>query len=90
MLGTRGVLAILAGTTMIAALVALRSGRKPLGFWLLTAGFVIASLWSALSVLWTQENTGSFSSESHLMLGTTAVAGAIYYGMLAKESTNEK
>ncbi|GAA0201357.1 hypothetical protein GCM10009000_014420 [Halobacterium noricense] len=75
---------------MVVAIAAFRSGRKPLGLWLLTAGFFIASIWSALSVYWTQENTGVLSSESHLMLGTTAVAGTIYYWMLAREAASEQ
>ncbi|WP_266076561.1 hypothetical protein [Haladaptatus caseinilyticus] len=90
MVGTRGVLAVMAGITMVAALVALRTGRKPLGLWLLTAGFVIASLWSGLSFVWTRENAGAVSSDSHLLLGSTAVAGAVYYGMLAKESNSKQ
>ncbi len=85
MLGTRGVLAILAGITMTAAIVALRSGRRSAGLWLLTTGFFIASIWSGLSIYWTQNNDGALSAESHLLLGTTAVAGTIYYWTLAKE-----
>ncbi|WP_435153290.1 hypothetical protein [Haladaptatus sp. DFWS20] len=90
MVGTRGVLAILAGITMIVALVALRSGRKPLGLWLLTAGFSIATLWSGLSIVWTRENAGAVSSETHLLLGSTAIAAAVYYGMLARETDSKQ
>ncbi|SIR02955.1 hypothetical protein SAMN05421858_1174 [Haladaptatus litoreus] len=90
MLGTRGVVAIMAGITMTVAIVVFRSGRKPMGLWLLSAGFFMASIWSALSIFWTQENTGALPSESHLLLGTTAVAGTIYYWMLAKEATSEQ
>ncbi|WP_049970849.1 hypothetical protein [Haladaptatus cibarius] len=89
MLGTRGVAAVMAGVTMTVAIIVFRSGRKPLGLWLLSAGFFMASIWSALSIFWTQENTGALSSESHLLLGTTAVAATIYYWMLAKEAAGE-
>ncbi|WP_227376458.1 hypothetical protein [Haladaptatus halobius] len=50
MLGTRGVLAILAGVTMTVAVVVLRSGRRRTGLWLLTTGFFVASIWSGLNV----------------------------------------
>ncbi|WP_458206349.1 hypothetical protein [Haladaptatus sp. NG-SE-30] len=90
MVGTRGVLAVMAGGTMIIAIAAMRSGRKQMGLWLLTTAFFIASIWSGLSVVWAREypNQSAIPAESHLVLGTTAVAGAIYYGMLARESVN--
>ncbi|RBI61171.1 hypothetical protein [Halomicrococcus sp. NG-SE-24] len=90
MLGTRGVLAILAGIAMTFGVVALRTGRKPLGLWLLTAGFGTASLWSGLSIFWARNNASMLSAESHLMLGTMAGAGTIYYGVLAREAVSER
>jgi hypothetical protein len=89
-LGTRGVLAILAGTAMTLGVVALRTGRKPLGLWLLTAGFGIASLWSGLSVFWARDNASMLPAESHFLLGTMAAAGTIYYGVLSREAMDER
>ncbi|WP_423745262.1 hypothetical protein V5735_04465 (plasmid) [Haladaptatus sp. SPP-AMP-3] len=89
MIGTRSVLAVVAGGVMVTAIVALRSGRKSTGLWLLAAGFFVASLWSGLSIAWTRNNPGMLSSDSHLLLGSTAVAGTIYYGMLAREATSD-
>lgn len=88
MLGTRGVLAILAGVTMTVAVIFLRSGRRRTGLWLLTAGFFVASIWSALSIAWAQAypSRTALSDESFLLLGTTAIAGTVYYGMLAKDN----
>ncbi|WP_458185406.1 hypothetical protein [Haladaptatus sp. NG-WS-4] len=90
MVGTRGVLAILAGVTMSIAVVVIHSGRRETGLWLLTAGFFLASLWSGLSVVWAQTypNRTTLSAESHLLLGTTAIAGVVYYGMLAREAVD--
>ncbi len=85
MLGTRSVLAVMAGSVMVIAVPVLRSGRRSMGLWLLTAGFFIASLWSGLSLAWTQDHSGMLSFQSYFLLATTAVAGMIYYGMLAHE-----
>jgi len=79
----------MAGGVMTIAIVALRSGRKSTGLWLLTAGFFIATIWSGLSIAWTRTNSGMLSFDSHLLLGSTALAGTIYYGMLARESATE-
>lgn len=89
MLGTRGVLAVLAGVVMIIAIPVLRSGRRSTGLWLLTIAFSIATLWSALSLAWTRNHSGMLSFQSYFMLATTAVAGTIYYGMLAREVSAE-
>jgi hypothetical protein len=89
MIGTRSVLAVMAGGVMVTAIVAMRSGRKSTGLWLLTAGFFIATVWSGLSIVWTRTNSGMLSFDSHLLLGSTALAGTIYYGMLARETAAE-
>ena len=86
MLGTRGILALLAGAVMTGGIVALRTERDSLGLWLLTAGFLIASLWSGLSVYWSMNNPSVLPTKSHLVLGTTSVTATIYYGVLAKDS----
>lgn len=90
MLGTRGMLAIMAGVTMASAVVALRSDRRPLGLSLLTAGFFLASVWSGLSVYWATDHSSLLSYDSHLMLGTMAVTATVYYGVLAKESISNE
>ena len=89
MIGTRSVLAVMAGGVMITAIVALHSGRKSTGLWLLTAGFFIATIWSGLSIAWTRTNSGMLSFDSHILLGSTALAGTVYYGMLAREAATE-
>lgn len=89
MMDTRSVLAVMAGGVMITAIVVLRAGRKSMGLWLLAVGFFIASIWSGLSIAWTQNRSGMLSFESHILLASTAFAGTIYYGMLAREANTE-
>jgi hypothetical protein len=87
-LGTRGVLAIMAGFAMTGGIVVHRKGQEQTGLWLLTAGFALASLWSGLSVVWAPDNPSMLPGDSYLVMGTTGVAGTIYYATLAQESAS--
>ncbi len=90
MLGTRSVLAVMAGVVMVIAIPVFRSGRRSEGLWLLTIGFFLATLWSAFSLAWARSHPGALSFQSYFLLATMAVAGTIYYGMLAREVDAER
>lgn len=81
-LGTRGVLAILAGLLMTAALVAARSGERLLGTWIMTLGFGVATLWSVLSVFWAQSRRSALTPELWLTMASMAAAATVYFGYL--------
>jgi hypothetical protein len=82
-LSTRGVFAILAGICLTAGVVAPRLGYDVVGSWLLTAGFSLATVWSLLSVAWTQTRPGLLTPELHLSMATMAAAGTVYFGYRA-------
>lgn len=79
----------MAGLAMTVGVVVHRNGREQFGLWLLTAGFALATFWSGLSVYWAPDNPSMMPADSYLVLGTTAVAGTIYYATLARESAPE-
>ena len=81
-LDTRGVLAIVAGLLMITAFVAARYEERLLGTWIMMLGFVVASLWSVMSVFWAQSNPSPLTPEVWLSMATMAIAGTIYFGYL--------
>lgn len=81
-LGTRGVLAIMAGLLMSIAIVAARTEKRLLGTWLMMFGFVIATLWSVMSIFWAQSNPSPLTPELWLSMSTMAAAGAVYFGYL--------
>jgi tellurite resistance protein TehA-like permease len=81
-LDTRGVLAIIAGLLMTAALVAARYEERLLGTWIMMLGFVVASLWSVMSVFWAQSNPSPLTPEVWITMASMAIAGAIYFGYL--------
>jgi len=81
-LDTRGVLAIIAGLLMITAFVAARYEERLLGTWIMMLGFVVASLWSVMSVFWAQSNPSPLTPEVWLSMATMAIAGTIYFGYL--------
>jgi len=81
-LDTRGVLAIIAGLLMTAALVAARYEERLLGTWIMMLGFVVASLWSVMSVFWAQSNSSPLTPEVWITMASMAIAGTIYFGYL--------
>jgi drug/metabolite transporter (DMT)-like permease len=81
-LDTRGVLAIIAGLLMTAALVAARYEERLLGTWIMMLGFVVASLWSVMSVFWAQSNPSPLTPEVWITMASMAIAGTIYFGYL--------
>ena len=81
-LDTRGVLAIIAGLLMTTAFVAARYEERLLGTWIMMLGFVVASLWSVMSVFWAQSNPSPLTPEVWLSMATMAIAGTIYFGYL--------
>jgi len=81
-LDTRGVLAIIASLLMITAFVAARYEERLLGTWIMMLGFVVASLWSVMSVFWAQSNPSPLTPEVWLSMATMAIAGTIYFGYL--------
>ncbi|WP_115862315.1 hypothetical protein [Halorussus litoreus] len=81
-MGTRGVLAIFAGLLMTAGFVAARTENRLLGTWLMMLGFVFATLWSVMSVFWSESNPSPLGSEAWLSLAAMAAAGAVYFGYL--------
>lgn len=81
-IGTRDVLAVFAGLLMVAGLVAARTERRLYGTWLMMLGFVVATLWSVLSVFWASTNPSALSSNSWIAMTSMAGALAVYYGYL--------
>lgn len=81
-LDTRGVLAIMAGALMIAAFAVARTERRLLGTWLMMLGFVVATLWSGMSVFWARSNPSPLTSESWLSMAAMAAAASVYFGYL--------
>lgn len=81
-LDTRGVLAIIAGLLMTAALVAARTEERLLGTWMMALGFTVATLWSALSVFWAQSNPSVLSPELWITMASMAAAATVYFGYL--------
>lgn len=81
-LGTRGVLAIIAGTLMILAMVVARFERRLLGTWLLTISFAVATLWSIMSIAWAGSNPSPLTPELWLMVTSMAAAATVYFGYL--------
>ncbi|WP_135829060.1 hypothetical protein [Halorussus halobius] len=81
-LGTRGVLAIMAGLLMTAAFVVAQTERRLLGTWLMTLGFVVATLWSIMSVFWAQSNPSPLTPSVWLTMASMAAAATVYFGYL--------
>lgn len=81
-LGTRGVLAVLAGLLMTAALFAARSENRLLGTWIMMLGFVVATLWSVLSVVWAQSNPSVLAPDLWIAMASMAAAATVYFGYL--------
>lgn len=82
MLQTRGVLAIIAGLLMTAALVAARMDRRIEATWVMAAGFTVASLWSIMSIFWAQNHPSPLTPKLWISVASMAVAAAVYYGYL--------
>lgn len=81
--GTRTVVAIMAGGIIAAAMIASLLGRDRLGAQLMTVGFGFASLWALLSTYWATEHPSVFGETTFLMLLTMSVTATIYYGYKA-------
>ena len=81
-LDTRGVLAIMAGLLMIAGFVAARTERRLLGTWIMMVGFVVANMFSIMSIFWAQSNPSALSPRHWIAMSSMAAAAAIYYGYL--------
>lgn len=88
-LGTRGVLAILAGVVMIGGMVAIYAGYRKEGMWTLAGGFGIASLWSIMSMYWAQSNPSATSAENYLAMTTMAVTAVIYFWYIARDEAKQ-
>lgn len=81
-LGTRGVLAIVAATLMMLAMVVARFERRLLGTWILMIAFAVATLWSVMSILWAQSNPSPLAPELWLAVASMAAAATVYFGYL--------
>ncbi|WP_137287143.1 hypothetical protein [Halorussus salinisoli] len=81
-LGTRGVLAIVAGLLMTAAFVAARAERRLLGTWIMTLGFTVASFWSILSIFWAQSHPSALTPKLWLTMASMAATATVYFGYL--------
>lgn len=81
-LDTRAVLAIMSGLLMSIALVATRAEKRLLGTWLMMLGFVVATLWSGMSVFWAQSNPSPLTPEVWLSMASMAAAATVYFGYL--------
>lgn len=81
-LGTRGVLAIIAGTLMILAMVVARFERRLLGTWILMVAFGVATLWSLMGIVWAGSNPSPLAPELWLAVASMAAAGTVYFGYL--------
>jgi hypothetical protein len=86
-LSTRVVLAVFIGICLTCGIVAPRFDYKVAGSWLLTIGFLFATLWSLLGVAWTQTRPGLLTPELYLTMATMAAASVLYFGYRA---TNRK
>lgn len=83
MIGTRGVLALFAGTLMVLAIVLDRLDRSALAVGAMAVAFGVASLWSILSIYWSQSNPSLLAAKEYLLMTTMAVTATIYYGYKA-------
>lgn len=81
-LDTRGVLAIIAGLLMTAALVAARTEQRLLGTWIMTFGFAVASLWSIMSIFWAQTNPSVLTPKLWITMASMAAAATVYFGYM--------
>lgn len=81
-LGTRGVLAIIAGTLMMFAMVAARFERQLLGTWLLMIAFGVATLWSIMSIVWAQSHPSPLTPAVWMAMASMAAAATVYFGYL--------
>jgi len=81
--GTRAVLALIAGTLLVVGVTATAAGRDRAGIWAVAVAFLVASLWSLLGVVWAGSNPSASSPRTYLVLLATAVTGAVYYGYKA-------
>ncbi|UPV99625.1 hypothetical protein M0R88_14015 [Halorussus gelatinilyticus] len=81
-LDTRGVLAIIAGLLMTAALVAARRDDRLLGTWIMMIAFAVATLWSVLSIFWAQSHPSPLSPRLWITMATMAVAATVYFGYM--------
>jgi hypothetical protein len=82
-LSTRVVLAVFTGICLTCGIVAPRFDYKVAGSWLLTIGFLFATVWSLLSVAWTQTRPGLLTPELYLSMTMMAAASGIYFGYRA-------
>lgn len=85
-MSTRAVLAVLIVILLTAAVVASRRDAGNVAAWLLTAGFLAATAWAGLGVVWTFDHgpEGSMTPELYLTLVTTGLAFTLYFGLRAK------
>lgn len=81
-LGTRGVLAIIAGTLMLLAMVVARFERRLLGTWILMVAFAVATLWSVMGIVWAGSNSSPLTPEIWMMVTSMAAAATVYFGYL--------
>ena len=81
-LTTRGVLAIIAGLLMVGALFVARSDRRLLATWVMMVGFIIATLYSIMSIFWAQSNPSPLTPEVWMTMASMAAAMAIYFGYM--------
>lgn len=81
-LGTRGVLAIIAGTLMMLAMVVARFERRLLGTWILMVAFAVATLWSVMSIAWAESNPSPLTPGLWLAVASMAAAATVYFGYL--------
>lgn len=85
MSSTLFVLALVALTLMIAALVAAQLERRLQATWLLMVAFIFATAWAGLNVIWARSNPSMLSPELWLTMATMAAAAAVYYFYLGMD-----
>ncbi|MFB6094616.1 MAG: hypothetical protein ABEJ77_06710 [Halanaeroarchaeum sp.] len=83
MVTTQAVLAIGAVGVLGAGMAAYLTDRVLAGYWLLAAGFGIATLWSIVGATSPLPTAAGMSTETYLLLGTTAGASAVYFAHTA-------
>lgn len=86
-LTSRGVLALIGAALMLAAIYAFRSDRPVLSSWLMAAGFAIATLWTAVGVVFAYlyPHQNDLPWRSWAMLVPVALVFATYYGYKASQ-----
>ncbi|WP_128478044.1 hypothetical protein [Halorussus pelagicus] len=81
-LDTRGVLAIIAWLLMTVALVTARRGDRLLGTWIMMLAFAVATLWSVLSMLWSQSNPSALTPKLWITMVSMAASATVYFGYM--------